>query len=183
PWICRIDTYGKSAIIVGPKKCLYVASYPVEQRDVLSRKVEAMFDIPCRTVPNFLNLTLTPSNQILHPGKGKTRYYAIFWDWDGKSTYTKTQLAERKGLTLYDNFDELSAETLSAIDNELQQIKLSLLQRFPQLDLSCVLPIGERVKLQYGEDVADTSSLRQIFCTNIGYKGCPTPIKEVRRHE
>lgn len=31
--------------------------------------VDAMFDIPCGIVPNFLNLTLTPSNQILHPGE------------------------------------------------------------------------------------------------------------------
>lgn len=59
----------KSAIIVGPKKNLYVASYPVEQRDEMALRVEAMFDIPCGTVPNFLNLTLTPSNQILHPGE------------------------------------------------------------------------------------------------------------------
>lgn len=59
----------KSAVIVGPKKKLYVASYPVEQRDEMALRVEAMFDIPCGTVPNFLNLTLTPSNQILHPGE------------------------------------------------------------------------------------------------------------------
>ena len=59
----------KSAIIVGPKKKLYVASYPVEQRNEMALRVEAMFDIPCGTVPNFLNLTLTPSNQILHPGE------------------------------------------------------------------------------------------------------------------
>lgn len=44
---------------------------------------------------------------------------------------------------LDDNFDEFSAETLAAIDNELQQIKLALLQRFPQLDLSSVHPIGQ----------------------------------------
>lgn len=35
----------------------------------MALRVEAMFDIPCGTVPNFLNLTLTPSNQILHPGE------------------------------------------------------------------------------------------------------------------
>lgn len=44
-----------------------------------------------------------------------------------------------------DNFDEFSAETLAALDNELQQIKLALLQRFPQLDLSSVIPIGQVV--------------------------------------
>ena len=28
------------------------------------------------------------------------RYYGIFWDWDGEKTYSKADLAERKGLTL-----------------------------------------------------------------------------------
>jgi opine dehydrogenase len=50
--------------ILGPKKQLWVATYPVEAREATAREVEAMFDIPCQTLPNFLNLTLTPSNQV-----------------------------------------------------------------------------------------------------------------------
>ena len=42
-----------------------------------------------------------------------------------------------------------------------------------------VLTAIQRVKLHYGDDVSDTSSLKQIFCSNIGYKGCPTPLKKV----
>lgn len=75
--------------------------------------------------------------------------------------------------------DEYSAELLCVLDNELQQIKAALLQRFPQLDLSFIMPIGERIVLQYGEDVADRSSLRRIFSTNRGYAPCLTPLKEV----
>jgi opine dehydrogenase len=56
------------------------------------------------------------------------------------------------------------------------QIKAALCQRFPQLDLSYVTPIGERIVSQYGEDVTDRSSLRRIFCSNTGYKGCGTPM-------
>lgn len=43
---------------------MWVATYPVEAREVTARVLEAMFDIPCQTLPNFLNLTLTPSNQV-----------------------------------------------------------------------------------------------------------------------
>ena len=39
--------------------------------------------------------------------------------------------------------DELSAELLSKLDNELQQVKIGLVSRFPDLDLEAVLPIGE----------------------------------------
>ncbi|KAG5183184.1 NAD/NADP octopine/nopaline dehydrogenase [Tribonema minus] len=175
PWICKIKEYGKSARIIGPKRCLYVATFPVEQRDDMARRIEAMFDIPCQTLPNFLNLTLTPSNQIIHPA----RYYGIFRDWDGTSSYDRAEIERRNGMTLYDNFDEFSAEVLATIDNELQQIKAALCQRFPQLDLSYVTPIGERIVTQYGPDVTDTSSLKQIFCSNRGYKGCNTPMKEL----
>jgi hypothetical protein len=96
PWICKATTYGKKAKIIGPKKCLYVAAYPVERASEGARVIEDLFDIPCSTVANFLNLTLTPSNQIIHPA----RYYAIFRDWDGTKTYTKAELAKRRGLTL-----------------------------------------------------------------------------------
>ncbi|RHZ18372.1 hypothetical protein DYB31_004662 [Aphanomyces astaci] len=193
PWICKATSYGKEAKIIGPKKCLYVAAYPVERMDVAARVMEDLFDIPCATVANFLNLTLTPSNQIIHPA----RYFAIFRDWDGKKTYSHAELAARRGLTLCTNplilchvtlsydvivdadFDEFSAEQLSMLDNELQQVKLALLQRFPALDLSDVLPMDARVIKQYGDDVSDRSSLKAIFASNLGYAGCNTPLKEI----
>jgi hypothetical protein len=73
-----------------------VACYPVEKKHSAATLMESLFDIPCATVANFLNLTLTPSNQIIHPA----RYFAIFRDWDGKKTYTMDELAKRRGLTL-----------------------------------------------------------------------------------
>ncbi len=175
PWICKASQYGHAARILGPKKQLWVATYPVETRETTARELESMFDIPCQTLPNFLNLTLTPSNQIIHPA----RYYGIFRDWDGQRTYSKAELEARDGFTLYKGMDEYSAEWLAVLDNELQQIKLALLQRFPQLDLSFIMPIGERIVKQYGEDVTDRSSLRRIFSSNRGYAPCLTPLKEM----
>lgn len=160
PWICTKLKYGSAAKIIGPKQALYVATNPLSASEEALRHVTELFDIPSKAVPNFLSLTLTPSNQIIHPA----RYWAIFRDYDGKRVYTRSSLPAK----LYGDFDELSAEQLAILDNELQQIKLSLLARFPSLDLSHVLPIGERVIKQYGSDVADTSSLKQIFATNLG---------------
>lgn len=175
PWICKTTQYGRKCRIIGSKQCLYVACYPVERKENAATLMQSLFDIPCEPVANFLNLTLTPSNQIIHPA----RYYAIFRDWDGKKTYTLEELKKRDGLTLYAGFDEFSAEQLTMLDNELQQIKYALLQRFPALDLSDVLPMGDRVVKHYGKDVLDRSSLLQIFRTNLGYAGCATPLMEV----
>jgi len=175
PWICKMTEYGKSGKIIGPKKGLYVATYPVEENEAIAEKMSVLWDIPCKTLPNFLNLTLTPSNQIIHPA----RYFSIFQDWDGVRTYTKEELGERNGLTLYKDMDANGAEIMQKADNELQQVRLALVQRFPQLDLSMVMPMAERIVHQYGEDVSDTSSLQAVFQTNRGYAGCGTPLTEV----
>ncbi|CAM9320232.1 unnamed protein product, partial [Chrysoparadoxa australica] len=175
PWICKTTKYGHSSRIIGPKKQLYAATYPVELVHQVADKITALFDIECLTLPNFLNLTLTPSNQIIHPA----RYFGIFRDWDGQRTYTRQELKARNGDTLYDNFDAISSETLATLDNELQQVRAALVKRVPQLDLSYVLPITERIVLQYGEQVKDKSSLQTIFCSNLGYRGCATPVDEI----
>jgi len=51
------------------------------------------------------------------------------------------------------------------------------LRRFPQLDLTAITPIKERICTTYGSDVTDTSSLLSVMRTNVGYKGCGTPLK------
>lgn len=59
-----------------------------------------MYGIPCDPMPNFLTLTLIPSNQIIHPG----RVYGIFKDWDGKTPFDKESLP-----LLYEELDDFSA--------------------------------------------------------------------------
>jgi len=174
PWICKTTHYGSESRLLGPKKSLDVVSYPVEAVDDVASTVESLFDIPTSTIPNFLSVTLTPSNQIIHPA----RYAAIFHDYDGERTYTHDELKARSGLTLYEDFDALSTEYLARLDNELQIIKEALTAHFPQLNLSAVLPIKERIIKGYGKDVKDTSSLLQVMRTNVGYIGCGTPLTE-----
>ena len=51
---------------------------------------------------------------------------------------------------LYTEFDAEAAKHLALLDAELQSIKRSLISKFPNLDLSTVLPIQERIIQQYG---------------------------------
>jgi opine dehydrogenase len=55
--------------MIGPKKELWIASIPIKEANKVASIVEKLFDIPTKIIPNFLNLTLTPSNQIIHPRK------------------------------------------------------------------------------------------------------------------
>eukprot|EP01027_Heterolobosea_sp_BB2_P020411 GEZU01029125.1.p1 GENE.GEZU01029125.1~~GEZU01029125.1.p1 ORF type:complete len:416 (-),score=164.39 GEZU01029125.1:1542-2789(-) len=170
PWICKATVYGKEAKMIGPKKFLLTASYPIERSTEVAEMLGKLFDIPCRTLPNFMCLTLTPSNQIIHPG----RYYGIFKDWDGKRTYDAATIP-----MLYEGMDDFSAQQLQDLSDELQLIRRGLEARYPQLNLAPVMDLGERIIDQYGEDVKDRSSLRAIFATNLGYAGVRTPVKEV----
>ena len=79
PFICKAVTYGKDVNIIGPKKDLYVTSYPLANLETVCTAVSKLYTIPCVHVPGFLNLTLCPSNQIIHPG----RVYSFFKNWDG----------------------------------------------------------------------------------------------------
>jgi len=51
--------------------------------DKITSIASYLWATPCASIPNFLSLTLTPSNQIIHPG----RVYGYFKDWDGKSGF------------------------------------------------------------------------------------------------
>lgn len=156
--------------MIGPKKYLLSTAIPLSQNDVVAKLCENLFDIPTKTLPNFMCLTLTPSNQIIHPG----RYYGIFKDWDGKKVYDPKEIP-----LLYEGMDDFSADQMQAISDELQSIKKAIEKKYPKIDLSSVKDLGQRIVEQYGVEVKDTSSLKQIFATNKGYAGCKTPVKVV----
>ena len=62
------------------------------------------------------------------------------------------------------------------MDNEIQAIKKALVAKFPNLQLTTVLPIVDRVKLMYKGQITDDSSLKRIFNTNLGYSRVPFPM-------
>jgi len=118
-------------------------------------------------IPGFLNLTLCPSNQIIHPG----RVYAHFKDWDGKQSFDPKSMP-----LLYEDLTEEGAHEIQVLDDEIQAIKSKLMQKFPQLNLPQVLPIKERICTMYEGSISDTSSLKRVFNTNVGYSRVVFPM-------
>ena len=68
------------------------------------------YSIPAIPIPGFLNLTLTPSNQIIHPG----RVYAHFKNWDGEQTFEASKMP-----LLYEDLTEEGAYEIQVLDNEI----------------------------------------------------------------
>jgi hypothetical protein len=167
PFLCKVVNYGKDINIIGPKKHLYVAAYPAERVHEICNIMSLLYFIPAVPIPNFLNLTLCPSNQIIHPG----RVYGFFSKWDGKTPFNAKDMP-----LLYEGLDDFSAEQISLLDNEIQEIKKAILKRYPEIDLSQVMPIEKRILSMYDGQVSDSSSLKRIFNTNLGYSRVPFPM-------
>ena len=124
PFICKAFNYGKEVNIIGPKKHLYVTSFPLERVHQVCTAMSLSYNIPTIPLPGFLNLTLTPSNQIIHPG----RVYAHFKNWDGKQTFDAKSMP-----LLYEDLTEEGAIEIQLLDDEIQAIKKALLKKFPDL--------------------------------------------------
>lgn len=171
PWLARWAEYGKAVEICGPKEFLCAAVTPQCATSMARCLIQVCFDQKCKLLPNFLCVTLTPSNQIIHPA----RYYAIFKDWDGKRVYREDEIP----WGLYSEFDDEAAKYLSLLDAELQAIKRALAARCPEIDLSTVIPIQDRIIQQYSDDVKDRTNLRTVFSSNKGYAATRTPAVAV----
>ena len=142
PFICKVLEYGKSINIIGPKRCLYAASYPVDKVHYVSNALSQCFFLPTVPIPSFLNLTLCPSNQIIHPGR-VTGFFSQFPEQCAKV------LKFKDVPLLYEGLDQKSADEIQLLDNEIQAIKGALLKRYPQLDLSQIMPIKDRICTMY----------------------------------
>mmetsp|Transcript_16782 Transcript_16782/g.19432 ORF Transcript_16782/g.19432 Transcript_16782/m.19432 type:complete len:177 (-) Transcript_16782:171-701(-) len=126
----------------------------------MANLVSLIYATPTVVIPNFLCLTLTPSNQIIHPG----RVYGYFKDWDGKTGYDPKKLP-----LLYGGLDDASADAIQSLDDEIQAIKREITRRYPQIDMSSLNPIKQRISDNYKDSIKDFSTLKSVFNTNDGY--------------
>lgn len=111
PYIARVKEYGKSVYMLGRKSELQLGSIPATKAKKLSGMAREWFDMECVSLPNYLSVTLTPSNPILHTA----RIYSMFRDYKEGTVYSRNFL-------FYEEWDDASSELLIACDKELQQL-------------------------------------------------------------
>lgn len=123
PSVSRLIQYGKVVRASGYRPHLHLAAIPHSQTDICCSIVSETLGIPCIGTPNYLNITLTPSNSILHT----TRLYTLFKDYKKGVSYNRDPL-------FYEEWDDNASQLLFLCDEELQKICTSL----TELDLSFV---------------------------------------------
>jgi len=150
PWICRVKEYGSVGITYGPKHKNVVALTDKNKFDWLNDKVlrkmseEHFGSGEFLLSDNFISLTLSVDNQIIHP----SRCYAL-------SGLSEVWADLEDVPFFYRDFDDESAAVLRGVDLEYTQIRKSIRERFNGLDYSDMLDYLSLERLSYGSSNTD----------------------------
>lgn len=158
PSVARLVEYGKTVRAVGYRDELFVAAIPKHQASQCASVIESIFDIKTTSLPDYLNITLTPSNPILHT----TRLNVIFKNYKKGYVYDKLPL-------FYEDWDDETSKLLFKCDDEVQHICSSL----NGFDLSFVKSLKEHYE-SYTPELL-TEKIQSIK----GFKGLKTPSHKV----
>lgn len=154
PSVARLVEYGKSVCAVGYRKELHVAALPHYNTEEIRQIISHIFDMPCVALPDYLNLTLTPSNPILHT----TRLRTLFKDYQEGITYDSVPL-------FYEEWDDETSRLLFECDDEVQRICMAL----EEFDLSYV----KSLKIHYESGTPE--QLTRKISSIQSFKGLKTP--------
>ncbi|MBO4651712.1 MAG: NAD/NADP octopine/nopaline dehydrogenase family protein [Lachnospiraceae bacterium] len=158
PAIARLVQKGRTVRSTGYRDELHVAALPKSNGQRCAEIIESIFDKRCVVIPDFLNLTLTPSNPILHT----TRLKTLFKDWKPGKTYASMPL-------FYEEWDDESSELLLACDTEVQEICKAL----PEFELNYV----KSLRIHYESPTAE--AMTRKLSSIQAFKGLPTPTVSV----
>ncbi len=155
PSVARIEKTGSIVKASGYRKMLFLGGISNNLSLLeISNLLSNVFKIKCVELPNYLSVTLTPSNPILHT----SRLYNIFKDFDFSKSYEHIPL-------FYEEWDVDSSKTLLDMDNEVQNICESL----SDFDLHNVLSL--RKHYESNDAIELTAKIKSIA----SFKGLGTP--------
>ena len=135
PWVSRIKKYGEIGITYGPKARNVVAVYPPEEFAVLK---DTFLNDLCHKwfhtgefyqAKNFISLTLSVDNQIIHPSRVYGLYLKNPEKWNKKEDVP----------FFYKDFDDTSAEILKKVDDDYSKIREKIKKDNPDADYKYML--------------------------------------------
>jgi len=158
PAVARLVEYGKTVCSTGYRGLLHAAALPKKETAACCALLESIFDIPCEALPDYLNLTLTPSNPILHT----TRLRTLYGDYAPGVVYKEIPL-------FYQHWSDESSRLLIACDQEVQQLCRAL----KEFDLSGVKSLKEH----YESDTVEKMTYKISHIP--AFQGLTSPQKAV----
>lgn len=151
PWICRIIEYGRRGVIYGGKKHNLVAVSPADRFDYLHEELLKyigelwMDEGKFHQADNFLSLTLSVDNQIIHP----SRCYGLFKKYEGRWD-------NQKDIPFfYRDFDRESAALIREIDDEYSKIRDAIKTKYPKQQFTYMLDYLNLERFTYESESVD----------------------------
>lgn len=137
PYVSHKIAYGHKVAITGIRPQLFIAALPAHRAHPVAELLHRL--LHTRVVPtgNYLNITLSTSNPIMHPA----RLYTLFRHWRPGLTYEQRPY-------FYRDWDEESTLTYLRCDAELHDICRAL-----PLDLGYVKPLVQHYEVATQEDI------------------------------
>lgn len=158
--VARINETGVSVFKTGVREKLHLGCIPQKYTEEIAKLVKSLFDVETEALPNYLNITLTPSNPILHT----TRLCSLFKDYRSGMVYPRNKL-------FYEEWDDATSELLFRCDGELQEI-CDEISKTTGLSTEYVRSLREHYESSTPE--ALTRKIKSIR----GFKGLYSPMKE-----
>lgn len=151
PWICRTKKYGHVGVTYGVKSRNAAVVYP---KEYFAQVNEELFEPICydwfkvgkvEQLDNFLSITLSVDNQIIHP----TRCYAICQETGG--VWNRLEDVPM----FYKDYDEFSAQCLAELDEDYSKVRNSLKKLYPNRDFHYMLNYMDLEHYTYGSASVD----------------------------
>ena len=136
PYTVRLNRYGHSVCYMSLKKTQMCLATPSDkEKDFL----ESLIKVPLKKLPNYLAITLVPSNPILHTA----RLYDLFSDGSHQGR------SYDRPILFYREWNDEVSKLLLEMDHEVQKICTAL----SEFDLSDVIPLGEYYESKTPEEL------------------------------
>jgi opine dehydrogenase len=135
PWICRVLDYGKIGVTYGIKPINIAAVEPQDHFETLNTHIFEKVSVDWfgqgafRQADNFLSLTFSVDNQIIHPA----RCYGLFLKYDGEWE-DKAEIPY-----FYRDFDQTSANVLKKLDADYSKIRNKIKAEYPEKKFTYML--------------------------------------------
>ena len=156
PFISRTIEYGHKAELKGYKESLSVAIEQAENKGVIHKQLEDIFEKPINLLDSFYEVSLSNSNPLLHP----SRTYTMWKDWKPGVVYPRNP-------QFYAEWTVEASSLLIKMDEEFQNLLKAL-----GLKPGCIPTV-----LDYYEST-DAESLTHKLQSIKAFQGILSPMKE-----
>jgi hypothetical protein len=169
PWICRIIEYGHKGVTYGPKACNYAACYPNSEFQQLDNE---FFNQICyrwfgkgktEQSDNFLSLTLSVDNQIIHTSRcfGMNQVYGPTWK------------RKEDVPMFYRDYDNVSAKLLADLDADYSKIREKIKALYPAKNFKHMLDYLALERFSYQSHNTD---VKESFVNSQTLVSIATPV-------